>query len=376
MITDWRKQFDVGNFPFHVVQLANFMTRETAPQESTWAALREAQALTARHDPNVGLAVAIDIGEADDIHPRNKQDVGKRLAMAERGLSGPVYREMQVQGPTIRLKLDHAKGLKSKGDLKGFAIAGADKKFVWASAEIQGGDVIVKAPEVQQPVAVRYGWGNNPECSLFNETGLPAVPFRTDVETAGLPRGYTNLFDGKSLQGWKQINGTAKYEVKNGTIVGTTVKESPNSFLCTDKDYGDFELQFEVKLIDGQLNSGCQIRSLSLPDYKDGRVHGYQVEIATNGTAGYIYDEGRRGWLSKDRSNAEAKVAFKKGAWNHYRILCKGDRMQTWINHVPVADVTDTMTPSGFIGLQVHSVGGDPKWKVAWRNVLIREIAK
>ncbi|NCF86095.1 MAG: DUF1080 domain-containing protein [Verrucomicrobiaceae bacterium] len=376
MITDWRKQFDVGNFPFHIVQLANFMTRETSPQESTWAALREAQALTAQHDPNVGLAVAIDIGEAGDIHPRNKQDVGKRLAMAERGLSRPVYRAMEVKGSAVRLKFDHGQGLTSNGKLHGFAIASSDKKYVWANAEIQGEDVIVTAPQVRQPIAVRYGWGNNPKCTLYNGKGLPAVPFRTDVEAATVQRGYTNLFDGSSLSGWKQINGTAKYEVKDGTIVGTTAKGSPNSFLCTEKEYGDFELQFEVKLIDGQLNSGCQIRSQSLPDYKGGRVHGYQVEIATNGTAGYIYDEARRGWLSEDRSNAEAKDAFKHGAWNHYRILCMGDRMQTWVNQVPVGNVTDTMTPSGFIGLQVHSVKGDPQWQVAWRNLWLREISK
>lgn len=184
---------------------------------------------------------------------------------------------------------------------------------------------------------------------------------------------FVSLFDGKTLDGWKQINGTATYAVEDGAIVGTTVQGSPNSFLCTEKHYGDFELEFEVK-VDTDLNSGCQIRSNSLPDYHNGRVHGYQVEISTNGEAGFIYDEARRGWLSKDRSNEAARGAFKDGEWNKYRIVCDGDSLKTWINDVPVADVTDSMTPSGFIGLQVHSVSGDPKWQVRWRDLKIREL--
>jgi len=184
-----------------------------------------------------------------------------------------------------------------------------------------------------------------------------------------------SLFDGKTLKGWKQINGTATYAVEDGAIVGTTTKGSPNSFLCTEKDYGDFELQFEVK-VDTELNSGCQIRSLSLPEYQNGRVHGYQVEISTNGNAGFIYDEARRGWLSTDREDPAARAAFKDGQWNHYRIVCDGDSIKTWVNGVPVADLKDDMTASGFIGLQVHSVSGDPKWQVRWRNLKIRELNK
>ncbi len=182
-----------------------------------------------------------------------------------------------------------------------------------------------------------------------------------------------SIFDGKTLNGWKQINGTATYKVEDGAIVGTTAQGSPNSFLCSEKHYGDFELEFEVK-VDTDLNSGCQIRSNSLKDYQNGRVHGYQVEIATNGNAGFIYDEARRGWLSKDRSDEAARAAFKDGEWNKYRIVCKGDSLKTWVNGVPVADVTDSMTASGFIGLQVHSVSGDPKWQVRWRNLKLREL--
>ncbi len=186
--------------------------------------------------------------------------------------------------------------------------------------------------------------------------------------------GWTSLFDGKTLDGWTQRNGTATYAVEDGAIVGTTVKGSPNSFLCSDKFYGDFELEFDVKLFDDQLNSGVQIRSHSFASHKKGRVHGYQVEVSTNGHAGFIYDEARRGWLSKDRSDPARRAAFQKGKWNRYRVVCRGSSLRTWVNDVQVADVVDSFSPAGFIGLQVHSVGGDPKWRVAWRNLRLREL--
>jgi len=182
---------------------------------------------------------------------------------------------------------------------------------------------------------------------------------------------WVDLFDGKTLDGWTQKNGTAKYEVKDGAILGTTAKGSPNSFLCTDKLYGDFALDFEVK-VDTSLNSGVQIRSNSYKEYRDYRVHGYQVEIATNGNAGFIYDEARRGWLSKDRSNEAARAAFKDGQWNKYNVVCKGDSIKTWINGVPVANVVDAMTKLGFIALQVHAFGGDTPGIVQWRNIRIK----
>lgn len=385
MIADWREGFGAEDLPFLIVQLANFMQRESEPTESHWAALREAQALTAAQDERTALAVSIDIGEADDVHPRNKQEVGKRLALAARKIaygqdvvaSGPQYSRMIASGRSLVLSFEHfGSGLiaKGKGALTGFSIAGADDQFFWADAKISGGQVVVSSPQVPLPSAVRYAWANNPECNLYNQEGLPAIPFRTDAENIKPPPGFLSLFDGKTLNGFRQINGTAKYEVVAGTILGTTTKGSPNSFLCTEKRYGDFELQFEVNLINPQLNSGVQIRSNSYEDYRKGRVHGYQVEIASNGNAGFIYDEARRGWLSKDRSEKKARAAFRANDWNHYRILCVGPTMKTWVNGVPVAEVHDSMTAEGFIGLQVHGVRGDPHWQVAWRNLWIREI--
>lgn len=188
--------------------------------------------------------------------------------------------------------------------------------------------------------------------------------------------GFVKLFNGKDLSGWKQINGTAKYEVVDGTIKGTTAVGSPNSFLCTEKEYANFELKFDV-LVDDTLNSGVQFRSLSKPDYQDGRVHGYQVEISTDGCAGLIYDEARRGkWLNAEAAVARAKEskAFKNGEWNSYRVLCKGDHIQTWVNGKVISHVHDKETAKGFIGLQVHSYDGPKPVSVQWKNIEIKEL--
>lgn len=190
MIKDWRQRFGVGNFPFYIVQLAAFQPTAPDPRENNWAELREAQALTARTVRNSGLAVAIDIGDAQDIHPRNKYEVGHRLALWALAQtygkkvehSGPWYRSMKVRDGKVVLKFDHvAGGLTARGDrLTGFAIAGADHKFVWAEAVIENNTVVVSSPDVPKPVAVRYAWDINPVGNLYNHAGLPAVPFRTD----------------------------------------------------------------------------------------------------------------------------------------------------------------------------------------------------
>ncbi len=188
---------------------------------------------------------------------------------------------------------------------------------------------------------------------------------------------WVDLFDGKTLKGWTRLNGTAKYRVVDGTIEGTTVKGSPNSFLCTDRFYGDYELVFEVKLFDDALNSGVQIRSHSYPAYRKGRVHGYQVEVSTNGNAGFIYDEARRGWLADLSKNKLARDAFKPEQWNHFRIQANGDQIKTWINGVHAVTLRDSMDTSGFIGLQVHGQGKDKGRagkQARWRNIRIKEL--
>jgi len=190
MIKDWRNVWGQGDFPFIFVQLANFMKVQPQPVEDSWAELREAQTM-ALELPNTGMAVTIDIGDALDIHPTNKQDVGKRLALNALGevyekdipYSGPLYKSMKVEGNKIRLKFSNTNaGLKIKGSkkLKGFAIAGKDKKFVWAIAKIEGDEVVVSSSKIKNPVAVRYAWAANPTCNLYNGADLPASPFRTD----------------------------------------------------------------------------------------------------------------------------------------------------------------------------------------------------
>ncbi len=196
MITCWRQAWHEGDFPFAFVQLANFMGVQQQPVETgSWAELREAQLMTLAL-PNTGMAVITDIGEAQDIHPKNKQDVGKRLALAmlakvyhkKLESSGPLFRSVKVKNAQATLRFDHAAGLHTAdsanakaGPLLGFAIAGADKVFHVAKARIEGNTIVVWSEKVPQPVAVRYAWANNPVCNLYNAAGLPASPFRTDA---------------------------------------------------------------------------------------------------------------------------------------------------------------------------------------------------
>lgn len=196
------------------------------------------------------------------------------------------------------------------------------------------------------------------------------------------------LFNGTSLEGWVQRGGQAKYRVENGEIVGEAVPKTPNSFLCTTRAYGDFVLELEFKPMAG-LNSGVQVRSECFDEPKTvelagktfripaGRVHGYQVEIDPSDrawTAG-IYDEGRRGWLNDLKENEAARKAFKANTWNTLRIECRGNSIRTWLNDVPAADLKDSVTPSGFIALQVHGIGERAaQLEVRWRNLRIQEL--
>ena len=199
--------------------------------------------------------------------------------------------------------------------------------------------------------------------------------FITISATAQPENTWQKLFNGKDLQGWKQLNGKAKYEVKNGQIIGTTVLNEPNSFLATEQEYGNFVLELEL-LVDTSMNSGIQIRSLSTPDYKDGRVHGYQVEVdpAKRAWSGGLYDEARRGWLYPLELNPAAKKAFKNNQWNKYRIECIGLTIRTWVNGIPAAHVVDAETPKGFIALQVHSIkeARQAGKQIRWRNIRIQ----
>jgi hypothetical protein len=196
------------------------------------------------------------------------------------------------------------------------------------------------------------------------------------VMTATAADDGTPIFDGKTLQGWKQLGGAADYRVIDGAIVGSSRPGSANSFLVTEKDYGDFILEFEVRQDVGPTNSGVQFRSKSEPTFENGRVHGYQTDIdpSPRQWSGGIYDEAQRGWLYTGEMNPPAKTLYKYGEWNHYRIEALGPRLRVWINNGPAADVIDDVLKEGFIGLQVHSIDKpeDAGRTVSWRNLTVQ----
>jgi len=200
------------------------------------------------------------------------------------------------------------------------------------------------------------------------------IVLMTSCNTSNDP--WENLIK-NDLGSWQQINGPAHYEVKDGIIVGTAAMSNPSddSFLCTKANYGDFILEFDTWL-DPQMNSGVNIRSESRPDYLDGQVYGYQFELDPSPRAwtGGIYDESRRLWLYTLDINPPAKKAYKNGEWNHCRIEAIGNSIRTWVNGIPCADLVDDMTPTGFIGLQVHGIGNDSSKvgiQVKWKNLRI-----
>ncbi len=217
-------------------------------------------------------------------------------------------------------------------------------------------------------------------------SSLAALALLLVAPTVVAAEEWTPLFDGKSLDGWEQKGGAAKYRIEGDEIVGTSVPNTSNSFMCTKKHYGDFILELDFK-VHPKLNSGVQVRSQVFDEPKEvagkkipaGRVHGYQVEIDPSDRAwsGGIYDEGRRGWLNKLEDNEAARKAFKPGEWNTFRVECRGDSIKTWINGVPAADLKDDMTPEGLIALQVHGVGAETEPReVRWRNIRIQELRK
>ena len=201
-------------------------------------------------------------------------------------------------------------------------------------------------------------------------------------------KGWVSLFNGRDLSGWVQHGGKAEYRVEDGAIVGRTVPNTPNSFLCTTRNYGDFILELEFK-VDPRMNSGIQFRSqvFDKPTTLDhngrtiripaGRVHGYQYEIDPSARAwsGGIYDEGRRGWLVNLKDKPAAQKAFRQNEWNQVRIEARGDLLRTWLNGVPTAELKDSMTLSGLIALQVHSVGRrTDALEIRWRNIRLKEL--
>jgi type 1 glutamine amidotransferase len=247
--------------------------------------------------------------------------------------------------------------------------------------------------EAMQGVAFQVTLQRGAEWAATGRVTLPAIgadqlsddhpslrdPATIDTDSSGefpdiASEGWVALFNGKNLDGWSQKNGTATYRVEDGQIIGKTAEGSPNSFLCSEQEFADFELTFEVKNDPG-LNSGVQIRSLSKADYKDGRVHGPQVEIETAlGESGYIYSEGTgRGWITKQQP---IKDAYQNDQWNRFVVRAQGDRIQTWVNGRAIADIRDSESSrKGFIGLQVHGIKKETgPFEVRWRDIRVRPL--
>jgi len=425
MIEDWREKWS-DPFPFYFVQLANFLKPSTEPGVSdSWAELQNAQTLTLNKVPHTGMAIINDIGAADNIHPTDKVDVGKRLswwALSQHygkkidPYSGPIYQKSEVTDEGVRIYFDHVgQGLKSRDGkpLRRFEIAGKDQKFVWADARIEkdGKTILVSSSAVAKPASVRYAWAANPEgANLVNSAGLPTSLFRTDdwpLSTAGVntlggttekqtlqrllarnanlqQRGWKVLFNGVNLDGWRNPFKYGEAKVVDGEI---HLKADKKFFLVTDKKYSDFTLVAEIHLPDGKANSGIMFRCHVEP----GKVYGYQAECdgSERRWSGGLYDEGRRQWIwpsSRGRSEPkflarekegrayfakpEVRNALKRNDWNRYEIRCQGDHIVIKLNGVIITDIHDDMDAEGYIGIQHHGENGQV---YRFRNIYLKE---
>ena len=427
MIADWRKQRGGDEIPFYFVQLANFKAPSTEPGVAdVWAELQNAQTLTLQKLPKTGMAIINDIGEAGNIHPKNKEDVGKRLslwALAQHygqkvsPISGPILKSHEIVDGGIRVHFDHVgDGLKSRDGekLQRFAITGDDQKWVWANAKIEDGgkSVLVSSPEVAKPAAARYAWAANPEgANLVNSAGLPASLFRTDdwkLSTQGVnsladsvalrnlanldqtherlrAQGWEVLFNGKDLTGWKNPFDYGEATVELGEIHLAAEKKF---FLTTEKTYANFQLVAEIHLPEGKANSGIMFRCHVEPN----KVYGYQAECdgSDRRWSGGLYDEGRRQWIwpsTKGRSEEkflahldesaahmakpEVAGALNRNGWNKYQITCNGDRIIIKVNGVTITNFRDDMDAEGYIEIQHH---GEKGAVYRFRNIYLRAL--
>ena len=414
LIEDWRARWN-DPFPFYIAQLAAFTPASTKPGvPDAWAELQYSQTLVAQNVPSCGIAIANDIGDAKDIHPKNKKDVGNRLAAIElkrRGVAHalpcPLFVSHKHQGDKILLTFEtFGSKLKSRdgSELKRFEIAGEDRVWHWAKAKIVGDDQVeASADAVPKPVAVRYAWAANPEgANLVNDSGYPASLFRTDdwpLSTLGnLTRrnpedsakwlvrdGFKPLFNGKDLRGWTNPYDHGQAKIVNGEIHLTGNKKF---FLVTKKKYSDFELVADIKLPAGKANSGIMFRCHVQPN----RVFGYQAEVdgSDRRWSGGLYDEGRRQWIwpsttgrSKEKflvheenskaffAKPDVRDALKRDSWNRYEVICRKDHIVIYVNGVKTTDIKDDMDATGFIGLQHH---GEKGQTYQFRNVYIKEL--
>ena len=418
LIEDWRSKWN-SQFPFYIVQLANYRAISDEPgTPDDWAELQNVQLQVAQNVPNCGIAVINDIGLEKNIHPTNKKDVGYRLSLLALKQhygkklavhSSPLYQSHEIKDDHVMVTFDHVgSGLKARdgGELKRFEIAGADHRWHWAKAEIVSSDAVqVSSSEVPEPMAVRYAWASNPQgANLVNSGGLPASIFRTDdwaLATDGAftlasdlkklnrqmkNQGFTSLFNGKNLDGWRNPYDHGEAKVKDNEIHLTANKKF---FLVTERPYSDFILVADINLPEGRANSGVMFRCHVEPN----KVYGYQAECDGSNrcwSAG-LYDEGRRGWVwpsKKGRSKVEEHLNYEKESqaffaqpeirnalnrnnWNRYKITCRGNRIVIELNGAKVTDLRDDTDSEGFIGIQHH---GEKGQTYRFRNLYIKEL--
>ncbi len=397
LIENWRSVFNTPDLPFYFVQIAPFRYRGDTGQT---AMLREAQA-KALELPATGMAVTLDIGDPIDIHPTNKQDVGKRLALLALSgtydkdieAHGPVFTSMRREGPSVRVNFDHAEGLRA-GDkgLRWFFIAGSDRVFRRARARIDGTSVVVSNPNVPDPVAVRYAWFASPEGDLFNAAGLPAAPFRTDAWEGKLPDpvnddemssyrtrepGFRDIFNGENLDGWHIVNaGPETWQVRDNMIICSGV---PTGVMRTDKQYQNFILEMEYRHMVPGGNAGLFVWSDPIP--KPGQPFTRSVEVqvmdglesdwyTSDGDIFPIHgatmtpDNGRGG----NRAFPIERRANLAPLWNHYRVECIDGNISLAINGKVVTTGRDCSPRMGYICLESE---GTP---IHFRNIRVREI--
>lgn len=420
LIEDWRSRWG-SEFPFYMVQLANYRKPSTEPgTPDDWAELQAIQTKVSQTVPRCGIAVINDIGDARNIHPANKRDVGHRLALLAlkqhygkdiKVFASPLYKSHKIKNDHIEVTFEHVgSGLQArdKKNLERFEIAGEDQNWHWAKAEIVSSDSIrVSSSDVPQPVAVRYAWAANPKgANLVNSAGLPASIFRTDdwplstegytistndsqkLATKMAEAGYESLIDGKELSQWRN-----PYDYGEVEVVGNEIhlKANKKFFLVTKQQVSDFELIADIKLPKGKANSGIMFRCHVEPN----KVYGYQAECDGSDrcwSAG-LYDEGRRSWVwpvKKGRSKikledfakyekesqaffAQPKIrnALKRNDWNRYKITCVGSKITIELNGVKVTDIEDETDAKGYIGIQHH---GEKGQTYRFRNIFLKQL--
>lgn len=425
LIGSWRSAFRV-HLPFYFVQIAPYTYRGDTGQT---ALLREAQAMALRV-PGTGMVVTMDIGDPDDIHPADKQSVGQRLAllalaktygMADVVFSGPMFQDMSVQGSRARIRFAHAhEGLAAKapggaavetgaargalqggrrveGDarspaLTGFWIAGEDRVFHVARAEIDGTSVLVHHPSVARPVAVRYGWGAAMQPTLANGIGLPAAPFRTDAwEDARFPDeadevaryratepGFVDLFNGRDLAGWKPVNtGEATWQVRDGMIV---CSGKPIGLLRTDRQYENFILEFEWKHLESPGNAGLFVWSDALPVRGQPFTRSIEVQVMVGAEGDWYTSDGdifpiHGARLTPENPRGAGSRAFPTekrmkpaGEWNHYRVTCLDGSISLAVNGKVVTRGHDALPRKGYICLESEGT------EIHFRKIRIKEL--